>query len=79
VLVDRFDAGPRGAPYLKSGPNLLGGRAAAAVDEIIGAGDASFMARARARLQKIVHTQRLICEKYIWTDKRSMAPFGAPS
>jgi ABC-type polysaccharide/polyol phosphate transport system ATPase subunit len=60
------------------------------LDEIIGVGDASFMAKAKARLQKIVsraqilvvssHSDAIIrdlCEKAIWLDKGSVAAFGA--
>jgi ABC-type polysaccharide/polyol phosphate transport system ATPase subunit len=60
------------------------------LDEIIGVGDASFMAKAKARLQKIVsraqilvvsshsdHIIRDLCEKAIWLDKGSIAAFGA--
>jgi ABC-type polysaccharide/polyol phosphate transport system ATPase subunit len=60
------------------------------LDEIIGVGDASFMAKAKARLQKIVsraqilvvssHSNDIIrdlCEKAIWLDKGSIAAFGA--
>jgi ABC-type polysaccharide/polyol phosphate transport system ATPase subunit len=60
------------------------------LDEVIGVGDASFMAKAKARLQKIVsraqilvvssHSNDIIrdlCEKAIWLDKGSIAAFGA--
>jgi len=60
------------------------------LDEIIGVGDASFMAKAKARLEKIVsraqilvvssHSDSIIrdlCEKVIWLDKGSVAAFGA--
>jgi ABC-type polysaccharide/polyol phosphate transport system ATPase subunit len=60
------------------------------LDEIIGVGDASFMAKARARLEKIVsraeilvvssHSESIIrdlCEKAIWLDKGHVAAFGA--
>lgn len=60
------------------------------IDEIIGVGDASFMAKAMARLQKIVsqaqilivssHSDliiRALCEKAIWLDKGCVAAFGA--
>jgi ABC-type polysaccharide/polyol phosphate transport system ATPase subunit len=60
------------------------------LDEIIGVGDASFMARAKARLDKIVsraqilvvssHSDKIIrdlCDKVIWLDKGSIAAFGA--
>jgi ABC-type polysaccharide/polyol phosphate transport system ATPase subunit len=60
------------------------------LDEIIGVGDASFMAKAKARLEKIVsraqilvvsshsdHIIRDLCEKVIWLDKGSVAAFGA--
>jgi ABC-type polysaccharide/polyol phosphate transport system ATPase subunit len=60
------------------------------LDEIIGVGDASFMARAKARLDKIVsraqilvvssHSDKIIrdlCDKVIWLDKGSLAAFGA--
>jgi len=53
-------------------------------------GDASFMAKAKARLEKIVskaqilvvssHSDSIIrdlCEKVIWLDKGSVAAFGA--
>jgi ABC-2 type transport system ATP-binding protein/lipopolysaccharide transport system ATP-binding protein len=59
------------------------------LDEIIGVGDASFQAKAKARLQKIVsraqilvvssHSDAIIrdlCEKAIWLDKGSVAAFG---
>jgi ABC-2 type transport system ATP-binding protein/lipopolysaccharide transport system ATP-binding protein len=59
------------------------------LDEIIGVGDASFQAKAKARLQKIVsraqilvvssHSDLIIrdlCEKAIWLDKGSVAAFG---
>jgi ABC-type polysaccharide/polyol phosphate transport system ATPase subunit len=60
------------------------------LDEVIGVGDASFMARAKARLDKIVsraqilvvssHSDKIIrdlCDKVIWLDKGSVAAFGA--
>src|SRR5450631_625158 len=60
------------------------------LDEIIGVGDASFMARAKARLEKVVnraeilvvssHSDSIIrdlCDKVIWLDKGSVAAFGA--
>lgn len=60
------------------------------LDEIIGVGDASFQAKAKARLQKMVsraqilvvssHSDLIIrdlCEKAIWLDKGSVAAFGA--
>jgi ABC-2 type transport system ATP-binding protein/lipopolysaccharide transport system ATP-binding protein len=60
------------------------------LDEVIGVGDASFMAKAKARLEKIVskaqilvvssHSDSIIrdlCEKVIWLDKGSVAAFGA--
>jgi ABC-type polysaccharide/polyol phosphate transport system ATPase subunit len=60
------------------------------LDEIIGVGDASFMARAKARLDRIVsraqilvvssHSDKIIrdlCDKMIWLDKGSVAAFGA--
>jgi ABC-type polysaccharide/polyol phosphate transport system ATPase subunit len=60
------------------------------LDEIIGVGDASFQAKAKARLQKVVsraqilvvssHSDDIIrafCEKVIWLDKGSVAAFGA--
>ena len=60
------------------------------LDEIIGVGDASFMAKAKARLASMVgHAQILVvsshsdliirdlCEKAIWLDKGSIAAFGS--
>ena len=60
------------------------------LDEVIGVGDASFMAKAKMRLEKIVsraqilvvssHSDSIIrdlCEKVIWLDKGSVAAFGA--
>ena len=60
------------------------------LDEVIGVGDASFMAKAKARLEKIVsraqilvvssHSDAIIrdlCEKVIWLDKGGVAAFGA--
>ena len=60
------------------------------LDEIIGVGDASFMAKAKARLQKMVHRAQILvvsshsdfiirdlCEKAIWLDKGNLAAFGA--
>jgi ABC-2 type transport system ATP-binding protein/lipopolysaccharide transport system ATP-binding protein len=59
------------------------------LDEIIGVGDASFMAKAKTRLEKIVsgaqilvvssHSDIIIrdlCEKAIWLDKGHVAAFG---
>jgi len=59
------------------------------LDEIIGVGDASFMAKAKARLEKMVsraadpgvssHSDSIIrdlCEKVIWLDKGNVAAFG---
>jgi ABC-type polysaccharide/polyol phosphate transport system ATPase subunit len=59
------------------------------LDEVIGVGDASFMAKAKARLEKIVsraqilvvssHSDGIIrdlCDKAIWLDKGSIAAFG---
>jgi ABC-2 type transport system ATP-binding protein/lipopolysaccharide transport system ATP-binding protein len=59
------------------------------LDEIIGVGDAGFMAKAKARLEKIVsqaqimvvssHSDliiRALCEKAIWLDKGGIAAFG---
>jgi ABC-2 type transport system ATP-binding protein/lipopolysaccharide transport system ATP-binding protein len=59
------------------------------LDEVIGVGDASFMAKAKERLQKIVskaqilvvssHSDSIIrdlCSKVIWLDKGSVAAFG---
>ena len=59
------------------------------LDEIIGVGDAGFMAKAKARLQKIVSRAQILvvsshsdviirdlCEKAIWLDKGSVAAFG---
>jgi ABC-2 type transport system ATP-binding protein len=59
------------------------------LDEIIGVGDASFMAKAKARLEKMVsraqilvissHSDQIIrdlCEKCIWLDKGSIAANG---
>jgi ABC-2 type transport system ATP-binding protein/lipopolysaccharide transport system ATP-binding protein len=59
------------------------------LDEIIGVGDASFLAKAKARLEKIVskaeilfvssHSDIIIrdlCDKAIWLDKGSVAAFG---
>jgi ABC-type polysaccharide/polyol phosphate transport system ATPase subunit len=60
------------------------------LDEIIGVGDASFMAKAKARLQKMVHRAQILvvsshsdhiirdlCEKAVWLDKGNVAAFGA--
>lgn len=60
------------------------------LDEIIGVGDASFMAKAKARLQRIVSRAQILvvsshsdfiirdlCEKAIWLDKGNVAAFGA--
>ena len=60
------------------------------LDEIIGVGDASFMAKAKTRLEKIVSRAQILvvsshsdiiirdlCEKVIWLDKGSVAAFGA--
>ena len=60
------------------------------LDEVIGVGDASFMAKAKSRLQKIAsraqilvissHSNDIIrafCEKVIWLDKGGVAAFGA--
>jgi ABC-2 type transport system ATP-binding protein/lipopolysaccharide transport system ATP-binding protein len=60
------------------------------LDEIIGVGDASFMAKAKARLEKIVRQAQILvvsshsdiiirdlCEKAIWLDKGHVAAFGA--
>jgi ABC-2 type transport system ATP-binding protein/lipopolysaccharide transport system ATP-binding protein len=59
------------------------------LDEIIGVGDASFMAKAKARLERIVDRAQILvvsshsgdiirdlCEKAIWLDKGSIAAFG---
>jgi ABC-2 type transport system ATP-binding protein/lipopolysaccharide transport system ATP-binding protein len=59
------------------------------LDEIIGVGDASFMAKAKARLEKLAdrarvlvlssHSESIIrdfCQKVIWLDKGSLAAFG---
>src|ERR1700730_13494572 len=59
------------------------------LDEIIGVGDASFMAKAKARLEKIVsraqilvvssHSDLIIrdlCEKVVWLNKGCIAAFG---
>ena len=59
------------------------------LDEIIGVGDAGFMAKAKARLEKIVNRAQILmvsshsdviirelCEKVIWLDKGSVAAFG---
>jgi ABC-type polysaccharide/polyol phosphate transport system ATPase subunit len=59
------------------------------LDEIIGVGDASFMAKAQARLQRIAsraqimvvssHSDliiRALCDKAIWLDKGGIAAFG---
>ena len=59
------------------------------LDEIIGVGDASFMAKAKARLAKIVDRAQILvvsshsdfiirdfCEKVIWLDKGGIAAFG---
>jgi ABC-type polysaccharide/polyol phosphate transport system ATPase subunit len=60
------------------------------LDEIIGVGDASFQAKAKARLEKIVNRAQILvvsshsdtiirdlCEKVIWLDKGSIAAYGA--
>jgi ABC-2 type transport system ATP-binding protein/lipopolysaccharide transport system ATP-binding protein len=60
------------------------------LDEIIGVGDASFMAKAKARLEKLVHRARILvvsshsdsiirdlCEKAIWLEKGNVAAFGS--
>jgi len=60
------------------------------LDEVIGVGDASFMTKAKARLEKIVNRAQILvvsshsdsiirdlCEKVIWLDKGSVAAFGA--
>jgi ABC-type polysaccharide/polyol phosphate transport system ATPase subunit len=60
------------------------------LDEIIGVGDASFMAKAKARIEKIVSRAQILvvsshsdviirdlCDKVIWLDKGSVAAFGA--
>jgi ABC-type polysaccharide/polyol phosphate transport system ATPase subunit len=60
------------------------------LDEIIGVGDASFMAKAKARLKKVVNRAQILvvsshsdviirdlCDKVIWLDKGSIAAFGA--
>jgi ABC-2 type transport system ATP-binding protein/lipopolysaccharide transport system ATP-binding protein len=60
------------------------------LDEVIGVGDASFMAKAKTRLEKIVSRAQILvvsshsdiiirdlCEKVIWLDKGSVAAFGA--
>lgn len=59
------------------------------LDEVIGVGDSSFQAKAKARLEKIVTRSRILvvsshsdliirslCEKVIWLDKGNMAAFG---
>jgi ABC-2 type transport system ATP-binding protein/lipopolysaccharide transport system ATP-binding protein len=59
------------------------------LDEIIGVGDASFMAKAKARLEKLADRARVLvlsshsdsiirdfCQKVIWLDKGSIAAFG---
>jgi ABC-2 type transport system ATP-binding protein/lipopolysaccharide transport system ATP-binding protein len=59
------------------------------LDEIIGVGDASFMAKAKARLEKLADRARIVvlsshidfiirdfCKKVIWLDKGSIAAFG---
>jgi ABC-2 type transport system ATP-binding protein len=60
------------------------------LDEIIGVGDASFMAKAKARLKQVVNRAQILvvsshsdviirdlCDKVIWLDKGSIAAFGA--
>lgn len=60
------------------------------LDEVIGVGDASFMTKAKTRLDKIVNRAQILvvsshsdliirdlCEKVIWLDKGSVAAFGA--
>jgi ABC-2 type transport system ATP-binding protein len=60
------------------------------LDEVIGVGDASFMAKAKSRLQQIAsraqilvissHSDDIIrafCDKVIWLDKGGIAAFGA--
>jgi ABC-2 type transport system ATP-binding protein/lipopolysaccharide transport system ATP-binding protein len=60
------------------------------LDEVIGVGDASFLAKAKARLEKIVSRAKILvvsshsdiiirdlCDKAIWLDKGSVAAFGA--
>jgi ABC-2 type transport system ATP-binding protein/lipopolysaccharide transport system ATP-binding protein len=59
------------------------------LDEIIGVGDASFMAKAKARLETLADRARVVvlsshidfiirdfCQKVIWLDKGSIAAFG---
>jgi ABC-2 type transport system ATP-binding protein len=59
------------------------------LDEIIGVGDASFMAKAKARLKKVVNRAQILvvsshsdviirdlCDKVIWLDKGSIAAVG---
>jgi len=59
------------------------------IDEIIGVGDASFMAKAKARLDRIASRAQILvvsshlddiirdlCEKAIWLDKGTVAAFG---
>jgi ABC-type polysaccharide/polyol phosphate transport system ATPase subunit len=59
------------------------------LDEVIGVGDAGFMAKARARLKQVVnraqilvvssHSEAIIrelCDKVVWLDKGSVAAFG---
>jgi ABC-2 type transport system ATP-binding protein/lipopolysaccharide transport system ATP-binding protein len=59
------------------------------IDEIIGVGDASFMAKAKARLEKLADRARIVvlsshidliirdfCKKVIWLDKGCVAGFG---
>jgi len=60
------------------------------LDEVIGVGDASFMAKAKARLERLADRARILilsthsdsiirdfCRKVIWLDKGSVAGFGA--
>jgi ABC-type polysaccharide/polyol phosphate transport system ATPase subunit len=59
------------------------------LDEIIGAGDASFRVKAKERLEQMVHKAQILvvsshaediirdlCDKAIWLDKGSVAAFG---
>lgn len=59
------------------------------LDEIIGVGDASFMAKAKARLARMVHHAQILvvsshsdfiirdlCDRAIWLDKGGIAAFG---
>jgi ABC-2 type transport system ATP-binding protein/lipopolysaccharide transport system ATP-binding protein len=59
------------------------------IDEMIGVGDAGFMAKAKARIEKIAHRAQILvvsshsddiirdlCTKVIWLDKGSILAFG---